>query len=449
MKVSTERLPESQVELRIEVEDERLRKAKASAYRRLAGKVRIPGFRPGKVPPDVLERHLGEGAVLHEALDRLMPQVYREALEQEEIEPIDQARYELVTEEPLVAKFTVPVRPKVDLGDYTSLRVPREPVSVEPERVQDGLEALRHRYATFEPVDRPVQWGDILRAGVGGEIDGNTFVREEDAEFQLAEGRAISIPGFAEGLIGREKGAEFELELTVPDDAPDERLRGKEARYRVVIKELKQEVLPELDEDFARQVGEGFSDITALRSRVEADLLEALEREAERSYHDSALDALVERAQTEYPPVVIEREVERLLSEEVRAAQPAGPQARGASERETLGRFLERAGKSEDELRKELEPIAEARIRRSLVLSELAEAEHIQVTDEEVEAEIGRMTAGVGDQADEVRRLFKTEAAKESLQRSLVTRRTLERLAEIASADVAPEAAQAGASRNE
>ena len=431
VKVSTERLPESQVLLQIEVEDERLERAMQSAYRRLAAKVKVPGFRPGKVPRNVLERHVGEDVIRQEAIDRLMPEVYREALEQESIEPIDRAEFELVTEQPLVAKFTVPVRPKVELGDYTSLRVPREPVAVEPERVQESLEALRHRYATLEPVTRPIAWGDIVRADVHATADGATLVTEDDAEFQLQEGRTISLPGFAEALVGREKGAEFEVEVPVPEDAPDERLRGRQARYQVRIKEVKQEILPELDDEFARQVGEGFPSLVALRSRIEEDLRQALENEAEHRYHDEALDALVGRAAIEFPPVLVERETERLLREQ----SDAGRSGRGGSSRDDLERYLQQIGKSEEDARAELRPLAEARVRRSLVLSELAEAEHIEVTDAEVQGEIERLASGVSGSADEVRRLFSSDSAKGSLRRSLMTRKTLDRLAEIASAD--------------
>ena len=433
MKVTTERLPQSQIALQIEVEDERLERAKTAAFRRLAAKVRIPGFRPGKAPRAILERHLGEHAILHDAVDRLVPELYREALDQEAIDPVDKADYELVTEEPLVAKFTVPVRPTIDLGDYTSLRVENEPVVVEPERVDEGLEALRHRYATLEPVERPIEWNDIVRADVDATVNGSSFVHEEDAEFRLIEGQTVSLPGFAEALLGHEKGDEFEFELTVPDDAPDERLRGQQAHYRLQLKEIKQENLPELDDDFARQVGEGFADPAALRARVEDDLREALENEAQHRYHDRILEALADQVQPEYPPVLVERETERLLQEQSGAAQPQQSGRGGSAASEALERYLERVGKSEEELRAELAPIAEGRIRRSLVLSEVTEAEHILVADEEVEAEIERLTSGVGGQADDVRRLFSTESAKESLRRSLLTRKTLDRLVEIAS----------------
>ena len=449
MKVSTERLPESQIKLEIEVEDERLQKAVKSAYKRLASKAKIPGFRPGKVPQHVLERHLGEDVILHEAIDRLMPEVYQEALEQEEIDPVDRAEYELVTEQPLVAQFTVPVRPSVDLRDYTSVRLPTESVEVDEKRVQEGLESLRHRYATLEPVSRPIQWGDIVRADVHGTLGGKVLVKEEDAEFQLLEDRPIPLPGFAEGLIGQEKDVQFEFEATVPDDAPDEAMRGQQVSYEVTVKEVKEEVLPDLDDDFARQAGEGFSDLAALRTRVEDDLRQALENDAKMRYQDKVLEELVERAEIEYPPVLVDREVERLLEEQSGIGQTKASQKARAS-REQLDRYLERAGKTEEELLVELRPVATERIRRSLVLSEVTEAEHIEVNDSEVEAEVGRMTSGVGDQADEVRRLFSNENAKESLRRSLLTKKTLERLVQIASADgAAAEEAEAGAPSTE
>lgn len=446
MKISAERLPESQVVLQIEVDDARVEKAKESAYRRLASKTRIRGFRPGKAPREVIERHLGEHAVLYEAIDRMLPDVYKEALEQEELDPVDQAAYEMVTEEPLVVKFTVPVRPTVELGDYKAIRVPKDAVSLEPEQVQEGLEALRRRYATLEPVSRPIAWGDIVRADVHGSVNGTEFVQEKDVEFRLQEGQTISLPGFSEALVGKEKGAAFEFDLNVPDDAPDEEMRGQQARYQVQLKEIKQEVLPELDDEFARQVGEGFDSLETLRTRVAEDLTQSLEDEAERRYHDAIVDALVQRAELDYPPVLAERETERLLREQLGMTAAPGGRRKPSNEREELERYLRQIGKSEEEMREEMRSVSEQRIRRSLVLSQLEVAEDIHVSDGEVEAEIERLSSGAGTQADEVRRLFSGESGKESLRRSLSTKATLERLAQIASEEETAEEAQASES---
>lgn len=453
MKVTKEQLPDSQIVLEITVDDERIEKAKTSAYRKLASKAKIPGFRPGKAPRDVVERHFGEHTILHEAIDRLMPDVYKEALEQEQIDPIEQASFEIVTEEPLVAKFTVPIRPTVDLADHlSSLRAPREAVVVDAERVQDGLESLRRRYATLEPVERPVAWDDIVRADINATVNESVLVQDEDAEFQLVKDQTISLPGFAEAFIGKEKGSEFVFEVTVPDDAPDEKMRGEQARYQVQIKELKQEILPELDDEFARGVGEGFETLEALRTRVETDLRETLEQEEEHRYRDEVLEALVDDVQPLFPPVLAEREAERMLRDQLGAAQQ---RSGSGKDREGLERYLKQVGKSQEEILEEIRPLAEARIRRSLVLSEVTEAEDISVGDDEVEAEIERLSSGAGDQAEELRRLFSNEEAKENLRRSLTTKKTLDRLVEIASSDGVeppdqpdePEEAQASATR--
>lgn len=436
MKVSTERVPNSQVVMQIEVDDDQLAGAMENAYKRLAAKTRIPGFRPGKAPRNVVEAHLGEHALLHEAIDWLVPRVYREALDQEEIDPIDYPEVSVESEQPLVVKATVPVRPDVDLKDYTSLRLPREEVVVEPERVQEALESLRHRYATLEPVERPVQWGDILRADIHAEVEGNTLVQQEDVEFQLQEGRVLSLPGVAEELLGLAKGGEKDFEVTVPDDISDEKLRGEQAKYHVLIKELKQEVLPELDDDFARQVGESFANLEALRSRLEDDLRQSLEDAAEHRHHDEILDALIERAELEFPDVLVERELERMLREQSGGNAPAAAGNRGdAAAAEALARYLQQVGKTEEEVRGELRPLAETRVRRSLVLSKAGEAEDIQVGDRDVEQEIDRLVSGASSQQDELRGLFSSDNAKESLRRSLLTRRTLDRLVAIAAGD--------------
>lgn len=424
MKVSTERIPQGQVVLQIEVEPERLEGALDSAYRRLVKKTQVPGFRLGKAPRAMLERYLGEHALLHDAIDRLLPQVYREAVEGEQLDPIDFPEVEIVTEQPLVLKATVPLRPTVELGDYQALRVPRDQVTLEPERVQEQLERLRRRYAILEPVQRPLQWGDVVRADVFGAVGETVLVDEKDVEFRLPEGEVISLPGFAERLIGAEEKAELSFDLTVPQDASDSRVAGENCSYRVVIHGVKEEKLPELDDDFARQVGEGFPTLVALRERIASDLQRIEEEVAEHRYHDQISSALLARAELDYPPVLVEREVDRLLQEQ------AGPAQQGRD----LERYLQRVGKSEEELRAELQPQAEERVRRSLVLSQVTEAENITVGDAEVEAEIERLVEGAGEQADEARRLFAGEQSRDALRRSLLTRKTLERLVEIASA---------------
>ena len=429
MKVTKEKIPESQIVLTIEVPQERLQGALDSAYRKLARRARIPGFRPGKAPRAIIERHYGRDAVMDEALDRLVPEVYREAVEGDgDIEPIDLPRLQVETVEPLVVKATIPVKPTVVLGDYRSVRLPREPVAVPAEQVDEVIQDLRRRYATLEPTDRPAQWNDVVRADLHAWVGSRTLVDEEDAEFRLAEGRIVSLPGFAEHVLGASKGSVLEFDLPVPEDIPDERIAGQRCRYRVAVKEVKQEVLPELNDDFAREVGEGFPSLQALRERVEADILRGEEERAERDYHARVLDEVVKGATVEFPPVLVERELERLIHDHL------GPR----SSRSSFEQYLRQIGKTEEEFIAELRPVAEERVRRSLVLTAVAEAEHLSVEDAEVDAEIERMAAA-GPQADEFRELFASGSGRSAVRRSMLTRKSLERLAAIASGETGVE----------
>jgi len=429
LKVSTERLPQSQVALEIEVDPERVERSLEQAYRRLAQRTRVPGFRPGKAPRAMLERYLGPDSLMNEALDRLIPEVYRQAVEEQELEPVDLPEVEIASTEPLVLKATVPVRPTVELGDYRQLRVPEEPVTVDPEQVEGALKDLQRRYATLEPVQRPVQWGDVLRADVVGTIEGNKIVDQKDVEFQLREGVAVSLSGFAEKLIGLEKNVEVELSVDVASDHTDARLAGKTCEYRVLVKEIKEENLPPLDDAFARQVGEGFPSLESLRERLTSNLRQVEEEAARHRYHDRILNALLDGATVDYPPVLVEREVDRLLRDQ---------SGSGQQDSHALERYLQQVGKTEEELRLELRPAAVERVTRSLMLSKVAEVENIEVSEAEVDEEVERMVVGTGEQAAEIKKLFAGEESRDAIRRSVLARKTLDRLVSIASENGGP-----------
>jgi len=427
MKVSTQRIPESQVVLQIEVEPERLEASLERAYRRLAQKTRIPGFRKGKTPRAMIERYLGRDALLREALDLLIPEAYNQAIDEESIEAIDQPQIELVQEEPLVFRATVPVRPSVDLGSYREVRVEREPVTVSEEQVEAQLEELRHRYALLEPVERPVQVNDLVRAEVRVSLDGRRIFSEDDAEFRLRPGATILLPGFAEQLPGSEKGVRREISLAVPEDYPQRSLAGKTCLCTLLVKEIKQERLPELDDAFARQAGEGFASLAALREWLESDLRQAAEAEADARYQERVADAVVAGASVQFPPVLVEREVDHLLRERA-----------GASGAKDVERYLQQMRQPEEEVRQELRLQAVQRIQRSLVLAKLAEVEGITVSEEDIDAEIERLVTSSGPRAGEVRQMFAKPGGRQALERSLLTRKTLERLTAIASGEDLP-----------
>ena len=425
MKVSAQKLPESQVLLEIEIEPEQMEKSLDRAYKRLVQRVDIPGFRKGKTPRNMLERHLGRGRLLEEAIDIAVPEAYNKAIEEQDIDAIGQPNIELVSAEPLSFKATVPIRPTVELGDYKSLRIEREPLEVDEAEVQASLDELRRRYAVHEPVDRPVKTGDIIRADVRIVIDDREVYKDDDVELRLHEDRPVLLPGFVEAVAGAVKGEPKDIELPIPDDS-ENALAGKTAKVHVTVKEVKEERLPEPDDEFAKTVGEGFESIAALTERLRNDISERQEAQAEDDYRNKALESLTEGAtKLEYPPILVEREIDHFLEDQVRNTGME------------LERYLELIKRTQEEVRDDLRAAATERVRRSLAASQLAEDEAIEVADADIDTEIDKLVEGAsgGDEEkkSQYRRIFAGPEARASLSRSLLSRKTMDRLIDIVS----------------
>lgn len=445
--ITKERLPRARVSLEIEVDQERVEKHMDRAVARLSRQVRVPGFRPGKVPRRNLERHVGTAALLQEALEELVPEVYKEALVSEELDAIDQPEFSLKSTEPLVVTAIVPVRPEVDLKDYQSLRAPKPEVTITDEQVQDALTAIRRRHAVLEPVDRPVQWNDTVRADVTVSMEGQAEPHvEEDAEFPVREGTVISLPGFVEKLIGLERGVAHHIEFPLPDDFGAEELAGKTAKYDITIHEVKQEVLPELDDDFVVSLDEeGVTTVAEMDARVRADLQSQAERMLIGDYQDEIVDLLVATSSLDYPEVLVDREIDRIIDRESNHASHTP---------EGLNNWLGAIGKTLEELRDELKERADLTVRRALVIGRLIEVENVEITDEMIDAEIDSLAGqmgGMGGSNEEslaaIRGLFDTPDGRASIRNQLITRTALERLVEICSqpegeGDAAPRASR-------
>jgi trigger factor len=420
LKITAERQPESQVLLEIEVEPERVEKSMDQAFRRMSGRYRIPGFRPGKAPRVMFERYVGRDTLLREALEKLVPQVYEEAIKEESLDPIDQPSFEIPTFEPLLIKATVPVKPTVDLGDYRSLRLPREEATVSPEQLEETMLNLRRQYATLTPVERPAQAGDVVRADLKAEVEGRELISEEDTDLRLTEQGMQGLPGLLDRLIGVEKGKEYTFEVAVPEDFDQPNLAGKQATYRVMVKEIKEEQLPEPDDAFASEVGEGFPSYAALCERFEGDLKRRAEEQAERDYDQKIVETLIAQSTIEFPPVLVDREIDHILSEQT-----------GGGTRASVEAALRKSGGSADALVEQVRPLALERVKRSLVLTEVAEREGISVGDAEVDAELDRI-AGDSPQAAQMRSIFDNPSGRELLSRTALTKKVYQRLRDIA-----------------
>jgi trigger factor len=384
MQITATPAPKSTVVLEIELPAERLERAVGEAVRHLSRRTRVPGFRPGKAPRTVLERHLGPGAVLDDAVDHLVQDAYREALVDKDLLPLTNADVEVVQAEegkPLVFKATVQVRPEVELGDYKHFNFKPEVETIDDARVDKVLEELRDQNATLAAVeDRGAKEGDYAVISFVGTRDGEPFEGGASERMPIILGQERLIPGFEANLVGLEVGGKTEFDITFPEDYPEAELAGKPAHFAVEIKELREKVPPDLDEDFIRTLGD-FADLDTLR----ADIQQRLERNAiDRARHgfaDRIIEYAVANATLELPDVLVDQEVEVMHDE-----------FRGTLARQGIGEeaYLKAVDKAESDLHTEFRPGAEKRVRTLLVLSKVADEEGVSVPDTEVEAEIER-----------------------------------------------------------
>ena len=431
MVVTTERLPRSLVSLQFEVEPERVEASMEKAAKRVASQVRIPGFRPGKAPRAIVERTVGRPALLQEALEDLLPALYNEVIDSEEIDPIDQPEFDLESMEPLVVRAKVPVRPTITLNDYAALRAPKPETEADPQQIDDTFTNLRRRFATLEPVDRAVDWDDTIRADVRVQVEGQGEAHEEeDAEFRVGRDTVVSLPGFLERLIGLERGGPYEISYTLPEDFDATDLAGKKADYTVTIHEVKQEILPELDDEFAKSLDDGFDTLEALRERVERDVRATVEQQAMASYHDEIVDLLVASTEMDYPEVLVEREIDRLIDQQSNHASHT---------EEGLNRWLQIMGQTLEQVRDTLRTQADLNVRRALAIGEFVRAENLEVTDEQIDERLDRLVTDMigseatDEQRGQIRELLNTESGRSQLRSDLITQTALDRLVEITS----------------
>ena len=396
-----------------------------SVYRRLAAKTRVPGFRPGKAPRAMTEKYIGRERLLNDAIEKLIPDVYNEAIESQDVDAIAQPELDAIEVDPVVLKFIVAVRPTVDLGDYTSVRAIKDPVEVTDEMLTEQILLLRRRHATQVPVERPIQWDDVVTGDVTGSADGDEFIKDEDAEFVLREGITLFIDGLAEAFVGMSKGETKDVEIAITEDFRVERLAGKLATFTLHVKEVKEEQLPDEDDELSQMVNpDEFPTMDALRERINKDLAESLEQQATAKQQQEAVDQLVEMATLEYPRVLVEREIDHLVRDSM------------GNDQGQYAAYLQRIGRSEADYRETLRDVAEVRVKRSLVLNQLAEAEGIEVSAEEIEEELDSLVAPMGEDASRFREMFSTGEGVSTIRRTLLSRKTLTRLTTIASGDV-------------
>lgn len=420
MKVSTDRIEGSQVVLNIEVDAEEMESAIKKAYHRLGAKTTVPGFRKGKAPPEMLERYFGREALVEDAVEHLLPEVYDRAIQEQEVDAIAQPQVEVLQIDPLSFKATVPVQPTIELDDYHQVKFEQETVVVTEEEEAEALEKIRYMQAPWTPMERPAKSGDLLAIDVEGTVEGEVVINEKEGWYQLSPDLPNALPGFAEQLEGAEKGEERVFTLTLPAEQGES--GGKECSFKVLVNEIKEKKLAEMDDDFAKSLGQGLETLDSVKEKIAADLRSRKEMEAKNNLEEKAIKALVDLARAEFPDIMVQNEIDHLMSE----------QERHFGDRHGLEDYLNRLKKTQEEFRNELRPMAERIVLRSLVLQRFAELEGIEVSAADIDAEVENMMQYASDEG--VRRLFDSSSARESLRRNLFIRKAIDRLAEIATA---------------
>ncbi len=379
MQTSVKELPDSRVSVEVEVPAKDVERATSRAARAMAKEMRMPGFRKGKAPPSLVIQRLGFDSVLQEAIREALPEWYENALLDAGVSTIGDPSIEMVSTpdeegEPLSFKFEVGVRPPAQLGDYKGLEVGRKEEEVPDDVVDREIERVREGFARLEPVERPAADGDSLLIDFEGLIDGTAFEGGKAEDYLLALGSGQLIEGFEEQLTGAEAGAERAIEVTFPAEYQAEHLAGKDAVFNVKVKEVREKVLPELDDDFASDASE-FETLEELRADIREKVGAALEGRAEEDFRIAAIDAAVDAATVDVPAeLVTARATERWERMERQLAQRGmDPNA-----------FLQMQGKTREELIEESKPDAERELKREAVVTAIAEAEAIEVAEEEL-----------------------------------------------------------------
>lgn len=434
MKIAEQSTEKSQATLQIEVEPGEMEESLDRAYRQLVKKVGIPGFRKGKAPRSVVESYVGRDGLQREALEDLLPRMCARAIDEQKLEVIGQPQIEIMELDPVVFKAIFPLRPKVELADYHAISLSPPSAEVSEEEIENALNRLRERHATWSPVERPVAFEDLATVDVEEELrETGAKKQHQRQKLLVVKGSLFPLPGFVEHLEGMEKGEEREFAMPYPSDYRFKELAGKEFHFKVKLIEVEEKHLPELNDDFVKSLGQPMDDVASLRDSVAASLKKAAEDAAKREYERKVLEAVAGAATVEFPSILIDQEIDGLLKERDMVFREQGG----------LQGYLRTLNKTEAEIREQVRPEGERRVTESLVLAKVAEQENITVDEAEVDAEIESMMQGAGDKAADLRTMFGTPQARHVVEDRLVTRKTLKFLVDIARSGDAEQKEQA------
>ena len=414
MSLQVEKLEKNMAKLTIEVSAQELEAAIQSAYQKNKSRISVPGFRKGKVPRQMIEKMYGKEIFYEDAANALIPGAYDKAMEECEESIVSSPKIEVVQIEagkPFIFTAEVALKPEVKLGKYKGVKVDKEVITVTEEEVAAEIEKERENNArTIEVEGRAVEDGDIATIDFEGFVDGVAFEGGKGENYPLTIGSGSFIPGFEEQLIGKNKDEEVDVNVTFPEDYHAEELKGKEALFKVTVKEVKTKELPEVDDEFAAEVSE-FETLAEYKEDIRKKLTEKKEKEARNAKEEAVITAIIEDSAMEIPDAMLETQQRQMVDEFAQRLQMQGI---------SLEQYFQFTGLDAEKMLEQAKPQADRRIKSRLVLEAIVAAEKITVSDEDYEKEIERMAEVYNMEKDKVREMLgENETAKKQFMDDL------------------------------
>ena len=425
MSLQVEKMEKNMAKLTIEVSAEDLDKAMQNAYQKAKGRISIPGFRKGKAPRKMIEQMYGKGVFLEDAANALIPEHYSKALAECDLEIVSQPKIDVTQVEPgkpFIFTAEVATKPEVTLGDYKGLEVPKSETEVTDEEVEAELKKEQEKNSrTISVEDRAAQLNDIVTIDFEGSVDGVPFDGGQATEYPLTLGSNTFIPGFEEQLVGAKVGDDVDVKVTFPEEYQAKELAGKEAIFKCAVKKIEAKELPELDDDFAKDVSE-FDTLAEYKEHVKTNLEDKKANEAKRAKEDAAVDKVIENAQMDIPEAMLMTQCRQMLDDFSRRMQSQGL---------SMDQYFQFTGMTADKMMEDMKPQALKRIQTRLVLEKVAEVENIQPTEEEVNEEISKMAEAYKMEADKLKELL-GERELEQMKKDMAVQKAVTVIADAA-----------------
>ncbi len=422
MSAKWEKLEGNQGVLTVEVDAETVNKGLNTAFQKVVKTINVPGFRKGKMPRPLFEQRFGVEALYQDAIDAILPEAYSNAIDEAGIDPVDRPEIDVEQFEkgkPFIFKATVTVKPEVKLGEYKGLEVEKDSTDVTDEDVENELKDLQKRHAELVvKEDGAVENDDTVVIDFEGFVDGEAFEGGQAENYSIVIGSGTFIPGFEEQLVGMKAGEEKDVEVSFPEEYHAAELAGKPATFKVKLHEIKAQELPELNDEFAQETDEEVETLDALKTKIKERLAEQKKSASEQKLRDDLVEKAVANAETDVPEAMINTEIDRMIQEFTQNLSMQGM---------NLDLYYQFSGQTEEDLRSQMKENAETRVRTSLTLEAIAEAENLEPTDEDIDAEVSKMSEQFGLSKEDIQKAL---GSFEGMKADLKIRKAVEFLVE-------------------